>query len=239
MQNAPHRETFIAHLRSRKILSESSQTWHLEFATDAAFSFIPGQFLSILSERTYPADHARAGQSRIDTRAYSLASAPAEKDFALCLNRLAAADGHGHFSNLLCDLAIGDSINFHGPHGNFVLNAISGPILLLAEETGIAPIRSILHANKDLSATLIQVSTSSTTPLYAEELRVMSSLQYEPIADDPAHSRSLAAVKAALTATPAIREAYIVGLSPFVNAHRAHLKELGWDRKQIIFERYD
>jgi ferredoxin-NADP reductase len=239
MQNAPHRETFIAHLRSRKLLSESSQTWHLEFATDAALSFIPGQFISILSERTYPAGHARAGQSRIDTRAYSIASAPAEEGFALCLNRLDTADGRGHFSNLLCNLSVGDPINFHGPHGTFGLNATSGPILLLAEETGIAPIRSILHSNQDLAATLIQASITSETPLYVEELRGMSPLKYIPIHDDLAYSQSLTAAKAALIAAPEIHEAYIVGLSPFVNAHRIHLKELGWDRKQIIFERYD
>ncbi len=107
------------------------------------------------------------------------------------------------------------------------------------EETGIAPIRSILHANKDLAATLIQVSTSSSTPLYTEEFAAMSPLKYQPIRDDLTYSQSLAAASQALAADPAIREAYIVGLSPFVNAHRAHLKELGWDRKQIIFERYD
>ncbi len=115
----------------------------------------------------------------------------------------------------------------------------SGPVLILAEETGIAPIRSILQADRDLSATLIQVSTASTAPLYGDEFAAAGSLHYQPIHDDPAHSASLAAVKAALAANPAIREAYIVGLSPFVNAHRAHLKELGWDRKQIVFERYD
>ena len=33
--------------------------------------------------------------------------------------------------------------------------------------------------------------------------------------------------------------AYICGLNDMVSANRDRLKELGWDRKQIIFERYD
>jgi NAD(P)H-flavin reductase len=33
--------------------------------------------------------------------------------------------------------------------------------------------------------------------------------------------------------------AYVCGLNEMVSANRAQLKELGWDRKQIVFERYD
>jgi ferredoxin-NADP reductase len=33
--------------------------------------------------------------------------------------------------------------------------------------------------------------------------------------------------------------AYICGLNDMVTANRDRLKELGWERKQIIFERYD
>ena len=33
--------------------------------------------------------------------------------------------------------------------------------------------------------------------------------------------------------------AYICGLNEMVSANRDSLKGLGWDRKQIIFERYD
>jgi ferredoxin-NADP reductase len=239
MQSEPNREILTARLRSKRILSVSSQTWHLEFAADSPFAFIPGQFLSILAQRSYPAGHARAGESRIDTRAYSLASAPAGPSFDLCVNRLDTTDGLGYFSNLLCDLVPGAPIHFHGPHGNFTLRESNGPVLIVTEETGIAPVRSMLQAHKDLSATLIQASTASSAPLYGDEFATFAALHYQPIHDDPAHFASLAAVKRTLAANPALREAYIVGLSPFVNAHRAHLKELGWDRRQIVFERYD
>jgi len=75
--------------------------------------------------------------------------------------------------------------------------------------------------------------------LYGNEFAARPGLHYEPVLEDAAHERSLAAVDALLDAQPAIREAYVVGLSAFVNAHRAQLKERGWDRKQIVFERYD
>ena len=156
------------------------------------------------------------------------------------VRQLVAQDGDaGFFSNLLCDLEPGAEIPFHGPHGNFILREITGPVLLLAEETGIAPVRSILQAMPDMEAYLIQSSAASVPALYGEEFTARSALHYVSVTSEGAHERSLAAVDALLAAHPEIREAYIVGLSAFVNAHRAQLKERGWDRKQIVFERYD
>jgi ferredoxin-NADP reductase len=231
-----------ATLQSKHLLDEASQTWHLTLRAGAAFSFIPGQFLSVLADRTYPATHARAGEIRTDTRAYSLANAPHGDLIELCLNRLDTGTSdtpRGFFSNFLCDLQIGEQIRFHGPHGNFTYESTYAPILILAEETGIAPVRSILQHHKTLSAHLIQATTTSKNPLYSDDFRSHATLNYHPVDDEPTHSTSLIAVKQVLANEPAIRQAYIVGLSPFVNAHRTHLKELNWDRKQIIFERYD
>jgi len=233
------RETLTASLLTKRLLSQSSQTYHFEFAVDAAFRFVPGQFISVLAERTLPPGHARAGEVRTDTRAYSLASAPEPGKIALCVNRVAQDGDAGFFSNLLCDLEPGAEIPFHGPHGNFILREITGPVLLLAEETGIAPVRSILQAMPDMEAYLIQSSAASVPALYGEEFTARSALHYVSVTSEGAHERSLAAVDALLAAHPEIREAYIVGLSAFVNAHRAQLKERGWDRKQIVFERYD
>jgi ferredoxin-NADP reductase len=233
------RETLTARLLHKQVLSQASQTFHLEFAVDAEFTFTPGQFISVLAQRTLPPEHPRAGEIRIDTRAYSLASAPHEGKIELCVNRVQTEGSAGFFSNLLCDLEPGAEVEFHGPHGNFMLRGVSGPVLFLAEETGIAPVRSILQASPQLRGCLVQSSTAPGPALYGDEFAALSTLSYQPVADGPDHAASLAAADAALLAQSAIREAYIVGLSGFVNAHRAHLKELGWDRKQIVFERYD
>ena len=226
--------TVKATLLSRHLLSAESHSWHLEFSTEMAFEFLPGQFISVVAERVLPAGHPRAGETKVDTRAYSLASAPRGKIFELCLNQV---DG-GFFSEYLCGLIEGDVIRFHGPHGNFTLREHASPVLILAEETGIAPVRSMLQGAPQLSAHLIQ-ATYAGAPLYGEELTAFAGLRYEPVQEDDAHAASLAAARTALDAQPEIREAYVVGLSGFVNAHRAQLKERGWDRKQIVFERYD
>jgi ferredoxin-NADP reductase len=234
------KRTVKATLLSRRLLSSATQTWHLEFEAEADFDFVPGQFISVVAERVLPPGHPRAGETKVDTRAYSLASAPRGREFALCLNCVES----GFFSKMLCEnLRVGETIRFHGPHGNFTLREHSllkdaAPVLILAEETGIAPVRSMLQAIPALDAHLIQ-ATSAGEALYGDELAAMTPLGYEPVQEDAAHAASLAAARAVLAARPEIREAYVVGLSGFVNAHRAQLKELGWDRKQIIFERYD
>jgi ferredoxin-NADP reductase len=240
------KSTVKAALVRRRLLSAESQTWHLEFEAEAAFDFVPGQFISVVAERVQPPGHPRAGETKLDTRAYSLASAPRGRFFDLCLNCVES----GFFSKMLCEsLPVGGTIRFHGPHGNFTLREHSllqgaAPVLILAEETGIAPVRSILQAISKpqalpaLNAHLIQ-ATYAGAALYGEELAAMSPLAYEPVQEDAGHAASLAAARAALAAQPEIREAYVVGLSGFVNAHRTQLKEIGWDRKQIVFERYD
>jgi ferredoxin-NADP reductase len=229
MMNPADREILSATLLENRLLCSASQTHHLKFRADAGFAFHPGQFISVLAERL----HAPTGQMRLDTRAYSLASAPAGQHFALCVNRV------GYFSNLLCDLAPDAAIRFHGPHGHFTLGESTAPLLLLAEETGIAPLRSLLHAAPGTAAHLLHASLASDPALYASEFTALPALRYTPLRDDSAHTASLQAVQRLLAGDSRPREARIVGLSSFVNAHRAQLKALGWDRKQIIFERYD
>ncbi|HEY0309491.1 MAG TPA: FAD-dependent oxidoreductase [Acidobacteriaceae bacterium] len=233
------RETLTARLLNKRLLSQESQTFHLEFETDADFTYTPGQFISVLAERILPSGHPRAGETRVDTRAYSLASAPRAGHIELCVNRVQAEDDDGFFSNLLCDTEPGAAVAFHGPHGNFTLRGVFGPVLFLAEDTGIAPVRSILQAAPQLQAYLIQSSMTAGPALYGDEFAAISALGYQPVLGDATHAKSLEAVDALLQAQPAIREAYVVGLSSFVNAHRAQLKARGWDRKQIVFERYD
>lgn len=137
------REIYKARLRNKQLLCEPSQCFHLEFAIESAtaFAFTPGQFLSCVAQDPT--------SGRQQTRAYSLASAfrPGEPVFDLCLNRVPG----GFFSNLLCDLQPGDTIDAHGPHGFFTLPedpADTPPpaLVLAAAGTGIAPIRGFLQA---------------------------------------------------------------------------------------------
>src|SRR5215475_5417436 len=95
------RQSYTATVTRSVMLSEPTQTKHIEFAVQELkrFDFIPGQFVSMTAPRN----------GKTMTRAYSLASGPrGNNQFDLCLNRVS----DGFFSNLLCDLKEGDTIAF-------------------------------------------------------------------------------------------------------------------------------
>jgi ferredoxin-NADP reductase len=136
-ESAPSREFFTARLVKKRCLSESAQTYHLEFALPEmeSFSFLPGQFISAVADDT-------AGKEQ--TRAYSLASAPEANTFDLCLNRVEG----GFFSNLLADLPdlpLGGGLLIYGPNGFFTLREPVTDSILVATGTGVAPMRGFLQ----------------------------------------------------------------------------------------------
>ncbi len=251
------RQLLTALLTARHTLSERSQTCHLEFTIPGLerFEFEPGQFVSVVVERMRP-----DGRIKQETRAYSLASAPRGNHIDLCLNRVPRADaGAGFFSNLLCDLRPGEAIQFHCPPGDFTLREPLGGVILVAAETGIAPMRSMLQAaaaNGQLGGGsevfLLQLAQEQAELFYATEFEGLggrnANFQYCPVTGGGLPDGSsggldiaafLARIHGILAEHPAVRTAYICGLNEMVAPVRAALKELGWDRRQIIFERYD
>jgi ferredoxin-NADP reductase len=96
-----------------------------------SFPFSAGQFLSAV---------APDASGKLQTRAYSIASAANKNRFDLCVNRVEG----GFFSNYLADLTdlpVGGTIQVHGPHGHFILNEPVTDSILIATGTGIAPMR--------------------------------------------------------------------------------------------------
>jgi ferredoxin-NADP reductase len=124
------RETYTARLDKKECISESSQCFHLEFVLDQmeSFPFESGQFISAV---------APDPTGKLQTRAYSIASAARENRFDLCVNRVEG----GFFSNFLADLPVGGAVQVHGPHGHFVLKQPVTDCILIATGTGIAPMR--------------------------------------------------------------------------------------------------
>ncbi len=104
------RQLYTARLQRKTCISDPAQCFHLEFQADElpSFDFAPGQFVSCVADDP---------NGKSQTRAYSIASAPRGNGFDLCVNRVEG----GFFSNLLCDLEPGDTVQFHGPHGLFIL----------------------------------------------------------------------------------------------------------------------
>jgi len=238
------RQVFTARLAKSILLSP--QTKHLELSVEGLdeFRFTPGQFVSI--KQTMP-------NGKEHTRAYSMASQPrSNATFDLCLNRV----GEGFLSNWLCDLEEGATVEFHGPHGLFTLREPRKGAIFIATGTGIAPIRGMVHwlfekpeRNRGHEFWLVFGTRYEYSIYYRDEFEKIArenpNFHYVPTLsrcrDDwqgcrgyvQDHVRGIVAGRSDM-------QAYICGLHQMVNANRELLKnELGWDRKQILFERYD
>jgi ferredoxin-NADP reductase len=247
------REIYTARLKNSFLLSEKNQCKHFEFEVEhdslPAFDFAPGQFLSLL---------AKNGDKQM-TRAYSIASGPrGNKQFELCLNRVEG----GFFSNYLCDLEHGNIVHFHGPHGHFVLRDPLRDSLFIATGTGIAPMRGFVEwlfpenapaRNQGRQIYLIY-GTRYPTELYYRDFFDQVAIahpdfHYLTTLSRPAEGWTGASgyvqdqVQRILEARPDqgkdSMDAYICGLNLMVSANRKLLADFGWDKKQIVFERYD
>jgi NAD(P)H-flavin reductase len=128
------RELYTARLARKVCISEAAQCFHLEFALEGrnSFPYAAGQFISAVAHDTH---------GKLQTRAYSIASASKDNHFDLCVNRVE----NGFFSNHLADLPDlpeDGSIQIHGPHGHFVLQQPITDSIFVATGTGIAPMRA-------------------------------------------------------------------------------------------------
>lgn len=232
-----------ARLTQSDILSD--RTKHLEFEVqgEPQFNFIPGQFISVREPRS---------DGKLITRAYSLASPPRRDNrFDLCLNRV----DEGFMSNYLCDLEPGHEVHFHGPHGHFVLKPERRDAVFIATGTGIAPLRGMIHwlladesRHKGHKFWLVYGTRYEKDIYYREEFEQLAhqhpNFHYVITLSRPPedwqgargyvqeHVRQIVGERKDM-------EAYICGLNMMVSANRQQLKEFGWDRHQIIYERYD
>jgi ferredoxin-NADP reductase len=214
-------------------------TRHFEFeSVDWPAAFVPGQFLSIT---------AMIGEDEI-TRAYSIASPPNGNRFALCANLVQ----DGHLSPLLFLLKPGDEIGFKGPYGAFILRRPVSDSIFVATGTGIAPFRSILlsklRENPERRFTLIFGVRHEQGLLYHEEFLSLAAeypnFEYQPtLTRPPDHwtGRTGRVQQHALNALGDRRDmdVYICGLREMVDDMRLQLKAIGFERKQIVYEKYD
>ena len=202
------------------------------------FLFIPGQWVSV--EET-------VGGEPI-TRAYSIASPPDGNRFELCLNRVQ----DGHLSPYLFTLQPGDDIEMRGPFGTFILRDPPNDSVLVATGTGIAPFRAMLPARleKDDSRqiTLLFGVRHESTLLYRAEFEALErrhpNFSFWPTLTrpEPGWNGRTGRVQQHLTAAIGERndcDVYICGLHAMVDETRALLKQMGFERKRIIYEKYD
>jgi ferredoxin-NADP reductase len=202
------------------------------------FTFIPGQFVSM----------NQVINGKKITRPYSIASAPSETNrFELCLNLVR----EGLLSPWLFEMQPGDTIEIRPPLGMFVLRNPTRDALFIATGTGIAPFRSILHAQLNETSkafTLVFGVRHESHLMYRgefEELaRQHSHFRFLPTLSRPTESWSGRSghVQAHLQEAIGDRrdlDIFLCGLKLMVDDVRNILKEMGFDRKQILFEKYD
>jgi len=202
------------------------------------FLFIPGQWVSV--------------EEMVDgepiTRAYSIASPPDGNRFELCLNRVQ----DGHLSPYLFTLHPGDEIEMRGPFGTFILREPQNDSVLVATGTGIAPFRAMLPARLAADAahqiTLLFGVRHEGNLLYRAEFEALGrrhpNFHFWPTLTrpEPGWTGRTGRVQQHLAAAIGEQsdcDVYICGLRAMVDETRAMLKGLGFDRKRIIYEKYD
>ncbi len=217
---------------------------HFEFEVPGVESlqFTPGQFVSVID---------RVNGKEI-TRAYSIASPRDGNRFELCLNRV----DDGIVSPYLFSLKIGDEIEIGEPLGFFTLRHPGHRAVFVATGTGIAPFRSMLldHLPRTRpEITLLFGVRYEHGLLYRDELEQLAkhyeSFRFMPTITRPTESWKgrTGRVQAHLDEALALRtpeelstvDVYICGLNEMVDAVRKELKQRGFDRRQIIYEKYD
>jgi len=235
-------QLFTARLVRSVALSELTRHLDFEMKGVPRFGFVAGQWLSFKTNKP-------DGEEII--RAYSMASPPdGDNKFALCLNRVQ----DGFMSNFLCDMKEGAEIGCQGPFGDFILRPPLRDTIFIATGTGIAPFRSMLrwllgdesrHQGKQLY--LVFGNRTEKDIYYHDEfVRLAEHANFHYL---PALSRGRPDWQGlrgyvqehvpAITQGRTDMHAYICGLDKMVKTNRDLLESLGWDRKSILYEKYD
>ena len=187
---------------------------------DDAFEFQPGQWVNF----RFPEGVSRA---------YTIASAPERpKEIQLCV-RL----GPGRGSAALKNLKNGADVSIDGPYGEFLLPANdSKPVVFLAGDTGIAPIRSIvLHmlAKKDPRRIFVLYEPDRRHILYAGD--------FDPLARSGAIVHESGRIETLIERNRrSLANATIMaaGFDPFLERARKILRDLEMDAGAIISESF-
>jgi CDP-4-dehydro-6-deoxyglucose reductase len=206
------------------------------------FHFTPGQFVSLLEKV----------DGKEITRAYSIASPRGGNHFALCLNRVP----DGVLSSFLFTLRPGEEVEMHEPLGYFTLRHPERRAVFVATGTGIAPFRSMLLdylPKTQPHITLLFGARHEQDLLYREDMERMArefeTFRFLPTLTRPNESWQgrTGRVQAHLDEALNLRgpeeiiniDVYVCGLKEMVDDVRHELKRRGFDRKQIIYEKYD
>lgn len=227
-----------ARLLESRVIGPEVRHFVFEVPAEKQLEYTPGQFVSFKGLVT----------GREITRAYSLASPPSGNRFELCLNRIR----EGMFSPYLFDLQPGNEVEMHPPMGYFVPRSPFRDAVFVATGTGIAPFRGMLRWPPVLDGTArVTLLFGARHPeglVYRDEFEHLAAARpgfaFLPTVTRPDSAwtgrtgRVQQHLDEALDGRRDI-DVYICGLKAMVDDVRQILKKLGFDRKQIVAEKYD
>jgi ferredoxin-NADP reductase len=212
--------------------------FHFEIPDIEHFHFLPGQWVSLTET---------VGDKKV-TRAYSLASLPDGNRFEICLNKVE----DGLFTPYLFSLKPGDSVPTKGPVGSFTLRNQNRRAIFVATGTGVVPYRPMLkqagYLEQGIEVSLLFGARYCEGLMFREEFEALaqqySNFRFLPTVTRPAAGWGGATGRVQSLLWDLIGErtdldVYVCGLKEMVEDVREQLKARGFDRKQIIVEKFD
>ena len=231
-------EPITARLEKIFFLTETVRTFRFRFPEDKWIPFKPGQFCMVHVPK----------EDKILKKAYSICSAPFEKGYIdLCIKLVEG----GYATNWFWKLKEGDEITITIPYGGFLIKEpIDYEFIFIGTGTGVAPLRSMIKSllkdNCAQKITLIFGVRYENEVLYQEEFQDLASkyphFQFVPTISRPKNWKGeVGYVQEKLKKyfqDPKGREIYVCGLIPMIEAIQAAATEIGFDKKQVHFEKY-
>ncbi|MEI7891969.1 MAG: ferredoxin--NADP reductase [Myxococcales bacterium] len=250
-RRTPRSSSLVAtrHVRVKSVVHDTADALcvELEDPTGAPFSFVPGQFFTVVLPL----------EGETLRRAYSASSAcQSPATVRITVKRVAG----GKVSNYIVDsLREGAFLELLGPSGNFVVAPNPGAqrsLVLIAGGSGITPMMSILQSvlpvEPETQVTLLYGNRGEADIIFRKALADLAAgeprfvlrhvLSNPPdgwngaagVLDEATTSRELAL----LGNLPETTEYYVCGPQPMMDAARAALRSRGVDPEKIHEERF-
>jgi ferredoxin-NADP reductase len=240
--SAPPARRPVYHARVERILDHAEDLRSLFIRTvDAPFpSFAPGMFISL----------AIPLASEVRVRPYTIASSPEDGEpVEIVFNRVPNGAG----TAWLFERGVGAELSFTGPFGAFTLErAPAAEVIFIAEGTAIAPIRPMLRRLLALSPThrvhLLYAAARADRMLYRAELESLRTTHpqlnlFTSIIEGgagPLYTRLREEISRRWLDADAdrTRQFYICGVGASVIELRNLLRDAGYERRAVHYERW-
>ncbi|MEO5656794.1 MAG: FAD-binding oxidoreductase, partial [Nitrospiria bacterium] len=128
------KRSFQVMVESIETLTPTVKVFRLRLSPGAGFEFVAGQYVMV----DIPKAH------EVIQKAYSIASPPTQEgSIDLCIKRVEGGYVSTYFHS---SVGVGDALTIYEAQGTFVDRGVDRERVYVATGTGIAPIRSMIHA---------------------------------------------------------------------------------------------